>query len=208
MSTSTNFLLTAVIPSYLEAIGTIGATVVALYFGMRGIKEANEQKKVGFAMKEVDSNGVGIIVNDSQVDYIIQLSKYVLAYGTRSDIATDIQKELIAGVEKGAKKAKILQRIEDIKPEGLLLKQTLTPGECVYFSIHDMRIEEVSLVFILLKLKLKDKEKFYLYRYANRANMKLIESPLNDKLGPYNKWLKIYSFEIPSSSTRFSFHGN
>lgn len=183
------------ITEFFTAIGTVCATIVALYFGVRNLKELNDQKKVGIFIGDINLNGVGFIENNSQVDYKIQLCKYVLCDGKDSTLATDIQKEFNNSIQVGEKSEKILKRIKKIKGEELLPEQTLAPKESIFFHIHNLTVENITLVFIVLEFKAGVKDKFYLYRYANRSNLGKIESPLNDILHPCNQWVKVYSFE-------------
>ena len=69
------------ITDWLTAIGTIGATIVALGLGIWNVKELRREQSTGLSLRSIDQFGNGIIENDSKIDYVIELSKAVLCGG-------------------------------------------------------------------------------------------------------------------------------
>jgi hypothetical protein len=184
-----------VMAEWLTAIGTLGATIVALYFGVRNLRELNQQKSTGFAIEAVDPYGIGTIHNQSQVEVSFRLSKYVMVAGTRLDRALEIHDLLSASHQSISKAADILAKVEEwkIDEEEILPKQTMSPQESITFHIQDLN-EYVPIAFVLLKLVANSKTKYYLYRYARRQYDASLSS-FRGSLHPFDRWVRIFSFE-------------
>lgn len=180
---------------WLTAIGTIGATTVALYFGVRNLRELNKQKSTGFAIEDIDPYGIGSIHNQSQIDVAFRLSKYVVAAGTRLDRARTIHDLLSASHQSLSKAADILAKVEEwnLSEEEILPEQTMSPQESITFHIQDLS-EDVPVAFVLLRLTANKKTKYYLYRYSSRRHDSSFGA-FKGSLHPFDRWVRIFSFE-------------
>lgn len=178
-------------PGWAMLIGSLGS----LYFTAKIYREKTEANRSGIAIKNVNKNGVAVLVNDSRVDYKIRAERFVLESGVNEEQLKNFLSDFFSAKNK---KDFILKIIKDEKREEILPEQVLGCGENVNMHIYDMPIGNIYAMLVLVKLFFDDKERNYVYSFANQDKIKdsgILPEDIKNKLHPYNYWTKVYSFE-------------
>lgn len=183
----------------LVTAAPVATAIVAVTGFIWNAIQLRRQRKIGLSLEIVDRTGNGIIKNNSQSDYEVELNKYVLDDGSfekgakqASELTISILRSLKAGPEEA--KRKILEVKERKEKERLVLPQVLAPNETVQFHIHNLIAENVTVAFILLEFKRDGEVSYQLYRFAGRLKGGLIPQELQDSCQPYDQWVRVLGF--------------
>lgn len=178
-------------PGWAMLIGSLGS----LYFTAKIYREKSEANRSGIAIKNVNKDGMAVLVNDSRVDYRIKAERFILESGLNEQQARSFLTDFFSAKNK---KDFILKTIKEENKEEILPEQVLGCGESMNIHICDMSMENVYTMFILVKLFFDGKERNYVYSFANQEKVKgsdILSGDIKNKLHPYNNWVKVYSFE-------------
>lgn len=178
-------------PGWAMLVGSLGS----LYFTAKIYREKSEANRSGIAIKNVNKDGVAVLVNDSRVDYKIKAERFILENGANEQQAKNFLMNFFSAKDK---KVFILKIIKDEKGEEILPEQVLGCGESVNVHICDMPMENIYAMFVLVRLFFDDKERNYVYSFANQGKVEgsdILTEDIKNKLHPYNYWIKVYSFE-------------
>lgn len=192
--------LIRVIDNPYVAWATVATAIVAVAGFIWNAIQLRHQRKIGLSLEIIDNTGNGIIKNNSQSDYKVELNKYVLDDGffksgasQASDLTISILRSLKAGPEEA--KRKILEIKEGKEKERLVLPQVLAPNETVQFHIHNLTAEDVTVAFILLEFKRDRKASYQLYRFAGRSREDFIPQELRGLCQPHLQWVRVFGFD-------------
>lgn len=178
-------------PGWAMLIGSLGS----LYFTAKIYREKSEANRSGIAVKNVNKDGVAVLVNDSRVDYKIKAERFVLENGVDEQQLKNFLLDFFGAKDK---KDFILKTIKNERGEEILPEQVLGCGESVNVHICDMPVENVYVMIVLVRLFFDDKERNYVYSFANQGKVEssdVLSDDIKNKLHPYNNWVKVYSFE-------------
>lgn len=166
------------------AIGTVGATLIALIVTLRNFSDLKREKLSGINIAIANQEAIIILENKSKVDVNIDLRSHVLTNGHQKNESLhylqlpdeDIKEKLI--------------RETEWKP---LRKNNLSSGESIKFHLMDVgNTANVYVVFIALKLVIDNKRtKYYVLRFAG---VKSSESDILPLSHPLQQWIVTHSF--------------
>ncbi len=178
-------------PGWAMLIGSLGS----LYFTAKIYREKSEANRSGIAIKNVNKDGMAVLVNDSMVDYKIKAERFILENGANEEQVKNFLMDFFSAKNK---RDFILKMIKDKNGEEILPEQILGCGESINAHIYDVPVENIYAMFVLVRLFFDSKERCYIYSFANQEKVKnsdILPEDIKNKLHPYNNWVKVYSFE-------------
>lgn len=178
-------------PGWAMLVGSLGS----LYFTAKIYREKSEANRSGIAIKNVNKDGVAILVNDSRVDYKIKAERFILENGANEQQAKNFLMDFFSAKNK---RNFILKIAKEENKEEILPEQVLGCGESMNMHIYDMPVENIYAMLVLVRLFFDGKERNYIYSFANQEKVKnsdILPEDIKNKLHPYNNWVKVYSFE-------------
>lgn len=164
------------------AIGTVGATVVALWVAVKASLYLKKEKLSGVSLIDPDLNGVIKLINNSKIDTNIKILRFLLTEGNNKKIT---EKLLRMSVDKLKEQVLSVDDWDEIK------SLNLSSGESSEFHLYNLDARSTYTCFVALKLQIEDmKSKYYVLTFSGKK----AEEELRNLTFPHNKWITYHSF--------------
>jgi hypothetical protein len=188
----------------LTAIGTIGATIVAVFGIWQNAQENKRQKQLGLFITTTqkdfgadDESGVGVIVNNSQVAWEVTIEKKADFGFSQQNMGPKNFAEIMNAIREGDSKKLEKVCLEHQKKKSIRVtnvrKHILQPQETQPFHIANIRRENTLAHFSWIRITQKSTyqtiHKNYLYRYSNSDVLESADKNLYDLYQPCNTWV-------------------
>lgn len=166
---------------FLGSLGTLVAAAVAIWVVRQNSKDLRRIRLSGLSVKEVDSNGVLYLQNNTDVDLTI---------------TTSINKDVIDEKSKNEKYQEIISSNSWMNNEFVEINGdiVLSKGEVLVIHLKNIVVESTYISLVALKVQFSDKDKaefgkakYFLFRYAGDLAKK--DSVIGAVSHPHNKWV-------------------
>jgi hypothetical protein len=158
------------------------------------------QRKVGLSLQIDGADGTGVIRNDSQAEFVVELNRYVVEVANLEPGVNQVADTTMRIFQLMEGDSQVLirdlkKRMRDVEKQNLVIRQSLAPNESVTIHIHDLDIEGSIVAFVLLEFTHDRTRTYQLYRYASRSNIGMVPARYHKYVHPTNRWVRVLGFK-------------
>jgi hypothetical protein len=195
----------------LTAIGTIGATIVAVFGTWQNAQENKRQKQLGLFITTTqkdfgadNESGVGVIVNNSQVVWEVTLEKKADFGFSQDNMGPKNFAEIMDVIHEGDSKKLEKVCLEHQKKKNMCAtnarKHVLQPQETQPFHIANIAVDQRKTLahfawfHVTQKSNMETKCINYIYRYSDSKVLQPADKNLYNVYQPCDKWVLEHSW--------------